>query len=317
MTPFSGRVSHHPRAAAAALALLVCAVVSGLVAGGAGATFPGRNGEIVVVRSKPHTQRQIYVGNRAGHFRLLSKGFGFAAGPDVSPDGQRVVFRGLRSGGANQQIFSIRVNGTGLRQLTHHPTDSLGPAYGANGRFVLYDSYDNNSHGDTTNLWKLNLRTGKTRPLNVGGRSPAVSPNGRIFVTVVQGGGTQYSELWSARVDGSHPRRITHERYFAEQPDFSPNGRWIVYRTLRPCDGRGAQNAIVVTNPTGTKTRVVAQDCHKKLSAPVFSPNGHTIAFVREGVIRSVSFPKPGKIGHLLRHRPQHVNDSNVAWQAR
>jgi len=315
MTPNPGRVMR-PRAAAAALALLICAVAFGLHPGGAGATFPGRNGKIVIVRSKPGHLRQIYIGDRSGHMRLLSTGFGFAAGPDVSPNGRRVVFRGLRAGGANQQIFSIRVDGTGLRQLTHHPTDSLGPAYGANGRFILYDSYDNASHGDTTNLWKLNLRTGRTRPLNVGGRSPAVSPNGRIFVTVVQSG-TQYSELWSARVDGSHPRRITHERFFAEQPDFSPNGRWIVYRTLRPCDGRGAQNAIAVTNPAGTKTRVVARDCHKKLSAPVFSPNGHTIAFVREGVIRTVSFPKPGKVGHLLRQRPQHVADSNLAWQAR
>ena len=314
MTPNPGRVSRS-RATVTVLVLLVCALATGLLAGGAGATFPGRNGKLVIVRSKAGHLRQIYIGGRSGDLRLLSKGFGFAAGPDVSPNGRRVVFRGMRRGSAGQQIFSIRTDGTGLRQLTHNGTDNLGPAYGANGRFILFDSYAN-TNGDDTNIWKLNLRTGRSRPLNAGGRSPAVSPNGRIFVSVVQSG-TQYSELYSARVNGSHPRRITHERYFAEQPDFSPNGRWIVYRTLRPCDGRGAQNAIVVTNPAGTRTRVVARDCHKRLSAPVFSPDGHTIAFVRDGVIRTVSFPKPGRIGHLLRHRPPHVNDSNLAWQAR
>jgi Tol biopolymer transport system component len=296
---------------------LVCAVAFGLLAGSAGATFPGRNGKLVIVRSRAGHLRQVYIGDRSGRMRLLSKGFSFAAGPDVSPDGQRVVFRGRRGGSPNMQVFSIRPDGTGLRQLTHHPTDNLGPAYGANGLFILYDSYDNGSGGNETNIWRLGLKSGHDGPLlGVGPRSPAVSPRGRIFAYVNQVG-RGYTQLFTARLDGSHSRQLTHERFFAEQPDFSPNGRWIVYRTLRPCGGRGAQNAIVVTNPSGTKTRVVAQDCHKRLSAPVFSPNGHTIAFVRSGVIRTVSFPRPGKLGRLLRRQPSHVADSNLAWQAR
>lgn len=294
--------------------MLACALLSALAAVRAQATFPGRNGKVVLVRSQGNGLRQLYIGTRSGDLRLLSRGLGFAAGPDFSPNGRRVVFRGRRSGVRYQQIFSIRPDGTGLRQLTNHPTDSLGPAFGANGRFVLYDLYG--PDGSTLGIWKLSLRTGRTWRIVSDARSAAVSPKGQIFA-YVKHPGRDYTELFTARVDGTRFKRLTHERYFAEQPDFSPNGRWIVYRTLRPCRGRGYRNALAVTNPTGTKTRTLLRDCNEGLSAPVFSPDGDTIVFFRNGVARTISFPRVGRVGHLLRDRPNRAIDSNIAWQPR
>ncbi len=49
-------------------------------------------------------------------------------------------------------------------------------------------------------------------------------------------GGHQVSNLFLIRRNGTHLRQITHGGH-AENPAFSPNGRWIAYRTSN--DGFG------------------------------------------------------------------------------
>ena len=63
----------------------------------AGATFPGRSGQIALVRDfKNGSSRQVYVGTRKGTLRPVAPGIGFTAGPDFSPSGRRLVFAGRR-----------------------------------------------------------------------------------------------------------------------------------------------------------------------------------------------------------------------------
>jgi TolB protein len=79
------------------------------------------------------------------------------------------------------------------------------------------------------------------------------------------------------RVDGSHRRRITHFTG-ASGPQFSPNGKWIVFQLGGPCD-------ICLIRANGTHLRSLTDNSGDRDvfdHSPDFSPNGRRIVFTRE-----------------------------------
>ena len=59
----------------------------------------------------------------------LAPDFAGACDPDVSFDGQRILFAGQQEAGDSWNIFEIAVDATGLRQITHEDLDSRNPIY--------------------------------------------------------------------------------------------------------------------------------------------------------------------------------------------
>jgi len=59
----------------------------------------------------------------------LTPDFASACDPDVSFDGQRILFAGQRDPERPWNIFEIAVDGTGLHQITHEDLDSRQPIY--------------------------------------------------------------------------------------------------------------------------------------------------------------------------------------------
>lgn len=57
----------------------------------------------------------------------LAPDFASACDPDVSFDGQRILFAGQQREGDSWNIFEMAVDGTGLRQITHEDLDSRNP----------------------------------------------------------------------------------------------------------------------------------------------------------------------------------------------
>jgi Tol biopolymer transport system component len=81
--------------------------------------------------------------------------------PVWSPDGSRIVFRSLRSGGAS--LYAKLTNGTGAEERLVASDQSNAPSsWSADGRFLLYTNLDPQSSGD---LWVLPM---------VGDRTPSV-----------------------------------------------------------------------------------------------------------------------------------------------
>lgn len=158
--------------------------------------------------------------------------------PDVSWDGQRIVFAGLPEGSYSLEpvegpgawrLFVINVDGTGLRQLTTSDrTIDLSQFGSLASRFSTYDDTD-----------------------------PAWLPDGRVVFSstrwpaFAQYGGARATNLFVVNADGSGLHRITGEKNGADRPMVDPlTGRVVYSRWWR--NYRFASNDLsTVPHPNG------------------------------------------------------------------
>ena len=78
----------------------------------------------------------------------------------ASPDGSRLAFLGTGDEGSSQ-IFVAGIDGTGIRQMTQHPTRAWAPAWSPDGTTIAFEGY----YGDgARNLFVLDVATGWSTP---------------------------------------------------------------------------------------------------------------------------------------------------------
>ncbi|MEV6284820.1 DPP IV N-terminal domain-containing protein [Kribbella sp. NPDC051770] len=108
-----------------------------------------------------------------------------------------------------------------------------------------------------------------TKPRAVQGiASPTVSPDGRWLSF------RALNALWLARTDGSGtPRKIVADGYFNSDPDFSPDGRKLLYAS----DRDGTADLWLHDLAQGTDTKLSSLPGAQ--TAPRFSPDGKQIAY--------------------------------------
>jgi eukaryotic-like serine/threonine-protein kinase len=108
--------------------------------------------------------------------------------------------------------------------------------------------------------------------------SPTLSPDGETFVYVKSDGGGL--DLFSQRVDGTTAMLLTADCDRDNfDPAFSPDGRWIAFRS--ECDGGG----VFVMGATGEARRRVSDFGF----APAWSPDGRELAVVTERLMQPTS----------------------------
>jgi Tol biopolymer transport system component len=80
--------------------------------------------------------------------------------PAISPNGKWIVFVGsslLMNGSSkyyNTDIYVSRLDGTDLRQLTHHAADDLSPAWSNDGKYIYFVSQRGDADG-VANVWRM------------------------------------------------------------------------------------------------------------------------------------------------------------------
>ncbi len=202
--------------------------------------------------------RTVVFAGREGLFLIGADGAGLrqlthpgpAAGdgdPSFAPSGKRIVFARLEDEtvrGTNQgDIYSIGIDGTGLRQITSGPAADGSPAMSPNGRQIVFS------------------RRTRTEPIS--------------DVYSVRPSGSHLRNL-TPRIPARHRR--TEKILAAAEPTFSPNGRVIAFAV----SANGAEN-IDTMRPNGTHIRPLTGIGHRALSRrfglsePAFSPSGRSL----------------------------------------
>ncbi|MFI0509279.1 amidohydrolase family protein [Streptomyces sp. WSLK1-5] len=171
--------------------------------------------------------------------------------PQFSPDGERLVVCAYRDGGFH--LWTLRPDGSDLRQLTDGPWDDRGPAWSPDGTRIAFAS---ERGGDTVagspyRVWVLDVRSGALTRLTgrpgqqgpaQGGAwedyDPTWSADGErvLFVraTVTAPGTLRADTVASVAADGSGPVTVEHTDDSGAQlmtPAVSPRGRLAYLRT--------------------------------------------------------------------------------------
>lgn len=298
--------------------VLAVLVAVGLVGGlaltaPASATTPGDNGRIAF-------KGYLDADNSTGAiFTIRPGGTGIrqltfpAAGviddqPDWSPDGSLIGFRRCAPD-MPCSIYTIRPDGTQLRRLTApcnaDPStcvDESDVAFLPDGRRVVFtrstgtvrefpggDGWIEHSDIVIRDLSGRHERVVlRSRPFAGDQVQMVVSPDGTRIAFVRSNSPLAYPAygiaVFIVRVDGTHLRQITPDSMYAgDHPDWSPDGRWILFRSN--ADGGFLDSQFYVIHPNGHGMRQVTHvSADTTLLSASFSPDGRRIVYAGAGV---------------------------------
>jgi len=227
--------------------------------------------------------------------------------PAYSPDGRLIAFtssRGQEGLERTSQLFLMRADGTGVRQLTDDEAGSGGPYFSPDGRRLVFVR----SH----HLWLLTIATGAERQLTFGkgaDNEPVFTPSGKriLFASNRSSGGgrNDSSDIWAIGSDGRNPRVLVDEAGSEVSPEISPNGKRIAFVVQQgPYYGYGN---LRIARSDGHVLRSLDEkpgpECRPCYGNPAWAPDGkHLVATEKSDNVGSTALMVMTPDG---RHRRQ------------
>ena len=167
------------------------------------------------------TNPSLYLTTGKGRKYLrLTDGTFSARVPEISPDGNWIAFVGDKAG--NEDIFVMRIDGGGLRQLTQHQGKDSYPRFSPDGKRVAFFS-DRNGE---TKIFSVDSAVSAAPKQITSGRGndfdPMFSPDGSaIYFTSDRSG--KMAIYRTALDDGAGSKR---------HPSLGPNDRFAYYQSV-------------------------------------------------------------------------------------
>jgi hypothetical protein len=156
--------------------------------------------------------------------------------PCVSFDGERILFSMRPPGGSHRNLYEIRADGTGLRQVTSGGGHDFDPVYLPDGRILFTSSrageMDEYNHSPAEHLYVCDADGGGLERISFNQSDdfdPELLPDGRVVYTRWEHFGTMNRfPLFFTRPDGSGTFHLfgPHDRNFFH-PAPTPEGRLV------------------------------------------------------------------------------------------
>ena len=180
-----------------------------------------------------------------GSLQALSEGFASARDPDISFDGQRILFAGQKRASDHWQVYEMAADGSGVRRVTNVPMDCRGPIYQSTLYVLTSDK-----------PWYQISFVGSTRE--------------------------RYPNLYSAKLDGTAVRRITHNPHGDMDPFLMQDGRILfASRQGNRLEGAEAERvALFGVNLDGTDYAIFSGDEGARLKRMPCVTTGRLAVFV-------------------------------------
>ncbi len=193
------------------------------------------------------------------------------ASPQISPDGNQVALTVNKNDIWNVWILDLNRNNT-IRQLTKEGLESAFPVWIGNDR-VAYSSTPDRNH------WEISIRSadesGKVEKLSSGGRPFSVSKDKKDLL-IWELSPPYQADIAALSLEGSFPKRLLlHEKYDEQNPQISPNGKWLAYAS----NLTGRNEVYVCPFPEMKPAEKVSEGGGY---GPLWSPNGQEL-FYRNG----------------------------------
>jgi Tol biopolymer transport system component len=291
-----------------AAAGVAAAFLSGLLVGGARSAGDA-SGLIAFVRGDG-----VYVMRADGSgVRLLRRGFGWVGDLAWSPDGRRLAFV------ARDAIWLMDADGSDPVRLTPRVRPKFGlfvgwmsPSWSPDGRRIAY-SYSASPEADR-DVWVMDADGSNRQRLAKTAGCAEVSVDwspkgGRLVVTCVFGWGTKNLILMSTDGSDVHSLLEPQQPHLASSPDWSPDGRRIVFAEFNP----KAAGITVIDVADRSLVRLTPK---KALNTdPVWSSDGSRIAFARFGELGGIYVMHADGTGLKRLTHGDSAADRHPAWQ--
>ena len=228
--------------------------------------------------------------------RQLTSGAADSGWPAWSPDGKRIVFDSARTDRTPKDpahvndVFVMNADGSGVRRLTDSRGTSGDASWSPNGSSIAFDA-DRGKPSGLSAVYVMNAASGPPRkivapPKGMSDYKPRFSPDGTYVVFLRARGAADGAPaaLFTVRLDGAGLHRLTPFSLRADDADWSPDGRRIVFDAYPNPAAYG--DIYVVGSGGGRVVDLTRNPVRQAGSAdPVWSPDGHKILFLDNRVV--------------------------------
>ena len=231
--------------------------------------------------------------------------------PAWSPDGSRMAFWSNRDGG--KEIYVMDANGSNVKRLTNNLADDVNPTWSPDGFKILYES----DRDGNREIYVMDADGGNQMRLtrdNAVDSTATWSPDGSLIAFASnRDTGPPYNpynmDIYVMSSDGSNVKRIVKDPEYDVGPQWSPDGRKILFMT-----GRNRNFDVYEMNADGTGQRNLTADYARSDGAPVWSHDGHNIAFSRRIDDKDQLFVMDAAGGNLKRVTYNSANNGSPGW---
>ncbi len=232
--------------------------------------------------------------------------------PQLSPNGQQLVFDGAPTGQRAMSVFRVQIVGSkgGVpRTLTAGTRWQLDARWRPDGRVLSYSEMPAGPDWQKSWIWTMTPDGGHKHRV-ARGQNARWSPDGSRLV-VDAPTPSSAGDLFTLRADGSGVHRLTHTRALEQPTDWSPDGKHILYTRYSADMSRSDVFQLDLDNLS-----VLQLTRGGSASEASYSPRGSEVAFIRDnGTDACLYLIRLGQNGPTGEPRRLTCDANDPVWQ--